>query len=224
MVLVAIEQEKVDFILCLGDLVGYGANPNECISQIKERTDYIIAGNHDYASVGLTSITNFNPLAAKAALWTEQVLNPLHKLFLRQLPLVMKVDDLLLVHATPSKPEAWEYIFSLKDASKEFKFFREKICFVGHSHQPFIVVENAGEHRIHQGWQITLEPPNRYLINIGSIGQPRDGNPKAAYAIYDQHTKTIEIKRIAYNIQEAQRKIREVQLPAFLADRLATGE
>lgn len=224
-VLGALSADQIDAYLCLGDLVGYGANPNECLERVWALTPHVIAGNHDHAAIGLADLMYFNRSAAEAVLWTMQVLTRQGRQYLRELPLVLRQPDLMAVHATPSKPEKWGYIFSLSQAAAEFRAFPEglAVCFIGHSHDPMIVESANGFCRIVPALYCFQRPDARYLVNVGSVGQPRDGDPRAAHGVYDTTTGQIEIRRTGYDIPAAQKKIRKAGLPEFLAERLARG-
>jgi diadenosine tetraphosphatase ApaH/serine/threonine PP2A family protein phosphatase len=213
----------VDRFYCCGDIVGYGGNPNECVDLIRAKNCPVVAGNHDYAALGLTDTSYFNEIAKRAIRWTGEILTPENADFIRALPLTIAEDDFLIVHSSPREPEAWNYILTLGDARTNFEYFTQPICFVGHSHQPFII-ESAGD-KLYCPSQpyVPVVEGHRYLINVGSVGQPRDGNPDAAYAIYDRHERRIEIKRAEYDLTAAQDAIRARGLPSQLADRLNHG-
>lgn len=217
-------RQQVDQVLFLGDIVGYGADPDQCIDLLCGLTDHIIAGNHDYAVAGLTDIRYFNPAAQAAVAWTAHTITADHAAFLKSLPLTASVSSLLLVHATPYRPESWDYIFSLDDAAISFGHFDQKLCFTGHSHYPIAFAQDKGGHIsvIHES-TFTLLESYRYLINVGSVGQPRDGDPRAAYAVYKPEEAWFSLKRVPYDIARAQQKIVAAGLPAFLAARLAEG-
>ena len=219
-----LEQEKVDQIFFLGDIVGYGADPGQCIDMLQELKSYTVAGNHDWAAVELTETTYFNSLAKTAIEWTAERLSPPHREFLIQLPLTHTITPIHLVHATPARPETWDYIFALRDAFRGFKHCKQTICFVGHSHTPVNFVENK-EGKVSQlaGNTFFLKEENRYIINVGSVGQPRDGDPRAAYGIYDSGDTSFVLKRVAYPIEETQKKIIAAGLPPLLASRLSSG-
>ena len=224
-VLDALKEEQIDTFWCLGDVVGYGANPNECLEQVWGLTSDVIAGNHDFAAVGKVDLTYFNRNAAEAALWTMQNLTRDGRHYLSNLPFHLRQDDIMAVHATPSAPEKWGYILSLPQAEIEFPALPDDIsvCFVGHTHDPVIFFEDNGKCGVVPDMQCRLKPDFRYIINVGSVGQPRDGDPRAAYCIYDTETSIVEIKRIIYDVEAAQKKIRKAGLPDFLAMRLAFG-
>ena len=216
-------EEKVDHFFCCGDIVGYGGNPNECVNLVRAKNCPVVAGNHDHAALGMTDTSYFNEIAKTAIQWTGEVLTPENAEFLRNLPLTIVEDDFLIVHSSPKDPAAWNYILTLGDARIIFEHFTQQICFVGHSHQPFII-EYANEKLSCPSQPfISVAEGRRYLINVGSVGQPRDGNPDAAYAIYDRKEQRIEIKRVEYDLATAQEAIRTHGLPLQLAERLNHG-
>ncbi|MBI4843038.1 MAG: metallophosphoesterase family protein [Nitrospirae bacterium] len=218
-----IRKDKAEKIFSIGDIVGYGPNPNECINALKDDADIIVAGNHDYAAVGMTDITDFNDYAKAAIQWTESVLSEENKAFLKELPLSssIKKSGMLLVHASPKDPLEWEYVTNAGEADANFSFFSEKACFIGHTHTPAII-ELSPEGKINffrNGSEI--KDGHRYIIDVGSVGQPRDGNPEAAYALYSGGA--VEIKRVPYDILLTQKKMREAGLPSYLIERLSEG-
>ena len=220
-----IGQQQVDKLLFLGDIVGYGPDPEACIELLQEKVDVCLAGNHDWAVVGLTEVTYFNPVAAAAVQWTKRAIKPEHKDYLRQLKAIAVIDDMCLAHATPYEPEAWHYIFTLGEAKLNFNYFDTRLCFVGHSHTPAIVGQDkAGNCYVQHDRMLSLEPEHRYIINEGSVGQPRDGNPAGCYAIYDTTKQRVELIRFTYDVAQVQQKIIAAGLPAFLAQRLALGQ
>jgi len=216
-------EEKVDSLYCCGDLVGYGGNPNECVELIRTKKCPVVAGNHDHAALGLTDTSYFNEIAKTAIQWTGDVLTPENTEFLRSLPLVIEEDTFIIVHASPKDPEAWNYILTLGDARVNFEHFTQQVCFVGHSHQPFIIEFGEGKLFCPSQPYVSVVKDHRYLINVGSVGQPRDGNSDAAYAIYDRAEGRIDIKRVTYDMAAAQEAIRVQGLPLQLADRLNHG-
>ncbi len=212
-------------VLCIGDLVGYGASPVECIDGTKEIAALTVAGNHDFGVAGLTDIRYFNSYARRAVIWTAGALDQEHLAYLGSLPLTHVERDLFrIVHATPSDPARWNYIFTREQALAEFGAFPERICFIGHSHQAGIfemledgTVGSAGDH-------IKIRKGRRYMINVGSVGQPRDGDPRACLCIYDEDKAEVAMTRIPYDVESAQKRIIEVGLPSILAHRLSYGE
>ncbi|MBW2221573.1 MAG: metallophosphoesterase family protein [Deltaproteobacteria bacterium] len=223
-VLEDLSKEKVDQVFFLGDIVGYCADPNPCIEILQGLTTIVIAGNHDWATVGLTKTSYFNPLAKVAIEWTARKITQSHKEFLKTLPLIQTRNTITLVHAAPNQPEKWDYIFSLQEASLSFNYYDHQICFIGHSHRPIAFVEDE-ERRISIliNTSFTLRDSHRYIINVGSVGQSRDGNPRAAYGIYNTDDVRFTLRRIPYNIERTQKKIMDAGLPPFLASRLASG-
>ena len=222
-VLEAIETEEVDHLFCCGDVVGYGAFPNECCELLKEQNCPIIAGNHDHAVLGLTDISYFNDVAKHAVLWTRDVLTEENGEFLKSLPLTYKTDDMFFVHSSPDSPPDWNYILTMGEARMNFQHFTEQFCFIGHSHQPFIIVNHNDDLSCPETPEIAIQFDRRYLINVGSVGQPRDRNPDASYVILDFEEKHLEIKRIPYDIKAAQKAIMASGLSQELAERLAFG-
>jgi len=220
-VIKAYSREEIDRYLCVGDVVGYAANPKECIEKVKSLVMATVAGNHDWGSVKLFSTDYFNPLAKEAILWTERNLNDAVRYFLEQLKLVYKNDDLSMVHGTLNEPQDFDYMIDSHTAAKTFELMQSHICFVGHTHIPgtFVESEDSGITYGVAG-EINIKDGNRYIVNVGSVGQPRDGNPKAAYCIYDTVEKKVQIKRVNYDIEAARKKIIDRGLPKFLGDRL----
>jgi putative phosphoesterase len=224
-VLEQLDKEKVDMIVCCGDVVGYGARPNECVDTIRSRNIPIIAGNHDHAALLLTDITNFNEIAKAAVLWTKKVLTEENMEFLRQMPLTLKdtANNVFYVHASPKEPGEWNYILTMGEARTNFNYFTEQICFIGHSHQPFIIENDEGNLACPTRPEIELREGRRYLINVGSVGQPRDHNPRPCFVIVDFEEKRLEIRRCDYDLNGAQQAIISAGLPRELAERLAHG-
>lgn len=210
--------------VCLGDIVGYGADPNPCIELIRERTDIILAGNHDYAAIGKTDPSLFNTHAYQACVWTCNELTEENKDYLGSLPIFKEEDDVCWAHSSPFEPEEWHYIYSSRDGLKNFDYFSASVCFYGHTHRP-IILEKSPDDRIDTFVQpvFELKPENRYLINVGSLGQPRDGNPDPVFAIYDTESAKVVFRRFNYDCAATQQKILQNRLPPYLAERLATG-
>jgi predicted phosphodiesterase len=219
------QKEGVQQIIFLGDAVGYGANPNECLSLLGGRSALQVAGNHDYGAVGLTDVSYFNLPGRTAIEWTAKILTEENRALLRGLPLFLQGGEKSLAHATLYQPAAWDYIFTAGDAEESFQEMRGTVAFVGHSHRPLILARGK-DRRIRncEKEEIFLEGGTQYLINPGSVGQPRDHNPMAAYGIYDDEPGKYRLKRVAYDIQTAQDKIIRAGLPSFLARRLSYGQ
>jgi len=223
-VLKYLEEEGITNYICGGDVVGYGANPNECVDMVAALDCPVVMGNHDHAALGLTDITYFNPTARAALLWTRETLKPERKKFINQLEFIYQANNMFLVHAAPRHPDQWEYILSLEAAETNFGFFKEQVCFIGHSHQPFFVgISSDGNVELITENPLYIQKDCRYIINVGSVGQPRDGNPNSAISIFDTSTQTVSLIRIAYDIEKAQEKIIKSGLPHSLAQRLQNG-
>lgn len=224
-VLKDIKKRGIERILFLGDAVGYGPNPNNCIDVLKKECEVLIAGNHDRAAVGMTDIEYFNEFARAAIVWTADTLTEEHRILLSRLPVSMRfnsgIEDIFLVHSTPKEPEQWHYLLNLWDAEVNFNYFNERICFLGHSHVPFIIEKGlSGDMMVYKDSAV-LKKGLRYIINAGSVGQPRDGNPRACYAIMDNDL--IRFVRLNYNIKKTQKKMAAAGLPKPLIDRLEYG-
>ncbi len=222
-VLRAFKKENIDSYFCVGDVVGYGANPGECIKAVQDIRAVCVAGNHDWAVVNKTDIRYFNAMAKAAVEWTKRSLNKEERNFLEKLELVYRSDDFILVHGTLQEPQFFHYLIESIQAKEMFALMDRNVSFVGHSHMPGIFIEKGNRIQYTLSAEVTLESQSRYIVNVGSVGQPRDGNPKPSYCIFDTKEKTISIKRINYLIEEAQKKIIAAGLPVFLASRLAVG-
>lgn len=222
-VLEAYSEERIDKYFCVGDIVGYAANPIECLELARKLNSVVVAGNHDFASVDLTGIEYFNPVAKQAVLWTKRILNEDWKDFLKRLPLVFEDKDFSLVHGTLEDPEKFDYLTNEFVAKGTFDLIKNNLLFVGHTHVPGIFIEEVSYISYSQAGKIKLTSDKRYIVNAGSVGQPRDGNPKASYCIFDTDTQLLEMKRINYDIEEAQKRILDAGLPAYLAQRLLVG-
>lgn len=223
-VLEALRQEPIDKYLCAGDIVGYASNPSECIEKIKSLNSVVIAGNHDWAVVNLFALDFFNPVASEAVLWTRRRLDEKNKLFLESLKLTYQDENLTLVHATLDNPAQFNYMTDGFIAEESFRLLRTPICFLGHTHISGIFTKEKKEHiNYREDDFVELVSGNQYIVNVGSVGQPRDGNPKATYCIYDTDKKYVEIKRVAYDAEAARKKIVAIDLPRYLGDRLLLG-
>lgn len=223
-VLADIKKRKVTRKVFVGDAVGYGPDPDEATALIaKECRGGSVAGNHDWAVLGLTDVEYFNPVARAAIRWTDETITAETRETLGKWPLakVLKKDDMLLVHSTPVAPEEWGYLFSPQQAAPYFDSFTQKICLVGHSHMPFVAeLLPTGEVAGYLDGAELLEGC-RYIINTGSVGQPRDRDPRAAYALFEG--TRVEIVRVEYDISSTQEKMREAGLPEPLILRLSYG-
>jgi diadenosine tetraphosphatase ApaH/serine/threonine PP2A family protein phosphatase len=223
-VLADLDQRRPEAVVCLGDFVGYGASPNPCVEILRPRIEAAVIGNHDDAAIGRTSLEGFNHEAARAARWTTEQLTPESQSYLEGLPVQVDWHDALLVHASPSEPEAWHYVLSPAEADFEFSTFTQKICFIGHSHYPGTFVASGNRTTYTRQARVPLDPGSRYLVNVGSVGQPRDGDPRAAFLLWDTKASYLEHVRLDYDIEAAGARIRQAGLPAFLAERLRWGE
>ncbi len=218
------QREGADHVAFLGDAVGYGAEPNECLARIRELTQWVVAGNHDWGAVGLTDIEGFNPAAHAAIVWTGQTLLAENAEYLRGLRLSLKKEGITFVHASPENPGEWHYLITFPEAEEGFRALAGDLAFIGHSHRPLALAMGPnGEVGVVDRDRFSLIRGVRYIINVGSVGQPRDGNPDAAYGLYDDSKKEFILKRLPYNIQAARKKILEAGLPPFLARRLSGG-
>jgi len=222
-VLGAIEAEGVDRTICGGDLVGYNAEPREVVAKIRALDIPCVMGNHDAAAVGVTDPENFNTPARAAVEWTAQQLDDDSLEYLRGLPYVMRVESFTVVHGTLHKPEQWGYIFNAYEAEEHFQHQRDTLCFIGHSHIPgaFIAGDMITASR---SSRLRIQAGHRYVINVGSVGQPRDNNPAASYAVYDMVENTVHFRRVPYDVRATQQKILDAGLPSVLAMRLALGK
>lgn len=215
-----------DFVWCLGDVVGYGPDPNECVERLKTLPQLCLAGNHDWAALNRLDVKTFNPDARRAVEWTQATLTPENTRFLEALPVTFVIGEYTLVHASPREP-IWEYILEPTIAALNFPHFETPYCFVGHTHQP-VIYSSAADDGSAQSTAPQYDQPHhlngaRQIINPGSIGQPRDQNPKAAYGILDMTSGVFEHRRIPYNIKAVQRRMLDHRLPERLITRLEHG-
>ena len=221
-----IKMQEIDKIWCLGDIVGYGPDPHECIELLRETDNICVAGNHDRAVIGQLDISSFNPNAAEAVEWTAERLSIGDITYLKNLPESIEVGDFLLVHGSPREP-IMEYILSISVARQNFDCFRTKYCLIGHTHIPQAYSFDEEDICTVTRFVPTVKLVTgeiRLIINPGAVGQPRDGNPDASYAIYDNGTKTVQLRRVPYDIRKTQDRIMESGLPPRLAYRLESGE
>lgn len=218
------EQLEVDRYLCIGDVVGYNANPNECLELLQDlQPDVVIRGNHDEYASSDNELTGFNPQAAWAVEWTRKHISDEQKTWLAALPMMEVLNArVTLVHATLDMPTKWGYIFDKWNAEASFNYQRTQLCFFGHTHVP-LAFDKFGQTRGGHYSEIAMEPGHKYLVNVGSVGQPRDGNPDAAFATYDADERVLQLHRVSYDIQTCQDKIRKAGLPERCAARLAEG-
>lgn len=223
-VLDAYQKEHIDVLLCVGDIVGYGANPKECIQVIRDRSIVTVAGNHDWAVTGKFDIDFFNPDAKAAVLWTKKALDDSDCSYLDSLALLYQRDDFCLVHGTPVHPEGFYYMSSMEEARISFQHIDGAVCFIGHTHVPLAFIKENENITYNASGPITIEQNKTYIVNVGSVGQPRDRDPRACFCVYDTDKKIVELKRIPYDVLSAQQKILNAGVPSFLAMRLASGQ
>ena len=224
------KQAGYDAVLCCGDLVGYGPNPVETIDVIRSLNATTIRGNHDRVAAGIDEPTQFNPHARRAVYWTRQVLPEAYREYLMNLPIgpVDIDDEAQLVHGAVTDED--DYIFTEADADENFPLTKKHITFFGHSHFPVVFcTDHAGNSTIATSYEfdefiaVKCETGKKLFINPGSVGQPRDGDPRASFAIWDQDRERVEFYRVEYDIETTQRKMRDAELPPYLIDRLAHG-
>lgn len=216
-VLSELAKEKIDKYICCGDIVGYGPNPNECIDRLKNAI--IVAGNHDRAAIGMMDISQFNERAKAAIQWTSSNITEENKSFLASLPEKIEGENLTLVHGSPRDPIN-EYLLDMFSMSDNMEFFTSQICFVGHSHHPFVYSNKVGIVKVQSGDTAPLA--DKTIINVGSVGQPRDGDNRACYTILEDDR--IKFFRCEYDIESVQEKMRQQNLPESLILRLAKGK
>ncbi|HXX38203.1 MAG TPA: metallophosphoesterase family protein [bacterium] len=217
---------RPDGYACLGDVVGYGPDPNECVARVRNLGAVAVAGNHDQAAVGAVDLDTFSPLARAAIDWTRQILGGEARAWLAALPLRMDVDGCLAVHGSPRDPIE-EYILDLPAALANFSAAAFTRCLVGHTHVPgaFVLEPDGrvGAGELPTDFAVKLRPDVRYIINVGSVGQPRDGDPRASYLLLDAGAGTVTLRRVPYMIAKTQAKMTAADLPPLLAQRLAFG-
>jgi diadenosine tetraphosphatase ApaH/serine/threonine PP2A family protein phosphatase len=222
-VLSSLEDERIDAYLSTGDIVGYGADPSACIDRIRGLSPVIVAGNHDWAVAERLSLDFFNSYAREAIEWTRDRLSPADVKWLRDLELVKKVGEITLVHSTLHAPESFDYLLTAYDAFLSLEVLETPVCFVGHSHVPVTFAQN-GTVTFSFASEIDLSGVHRAIVNAGSVGQPRDGNPHASFGIYDTGSAKVEVRRVPYDIAGASKKIAAAGLPSILAERLWIGK
>jgi predicted phosphodiesterase len=214
-------QGVTDYV-CLGDVVGYNADPIACLNIIRDMKCPTVKGNHDADASENHSLENMNPIAAFALQWTREQLDDDQRLWLKQLRMVRQVADYTIVHSTLDQPVNWNYVTNRFDAMSNFAYQFTQLCFHGHTHVPKVYVKTDKVREVTPD-SVKIEPNAKYFINAGSVGQPRDGDPRACYAIYDSENKMIVFRRIDYDMATTQKKILDAGLPEMLAERLAEG-
>jgi len=223
-VLAALNGDGVDCVLCGGDLVGYAAEPAACVDAVRAACHGVVAGNHDWAVVGKFPSDWFHEAAQAAIRWTAEHLGESTRQYLSDLPLTWSDSHVTLAHGTLHEPGAFHYLFDAGIAAESLAVQRTPVAFVGHTHVPVTFMnEVSGDVRLLRGNVVHLQPGARYLVNVGSVGQPRDQHPEAAYCLYDTDRQRLEFRRVPYPVAQVQAKIRAAGLPAWFADRLARG-
>lgn len=225
-VLEAFEREGVERILSVGDVVGYGAAPRECIALLRELEVSVVRGNHDAAVVGQIDLLYFNQVARQAVAWTQSVLSEEECAWLAARPYTLDTDHCTVSHGTLHQPELFDYVQSTTDGDPSLDMMELPVCFVGHTHVPLTLLRLRDD-PLRTAYttedEIDLTESRVALVNVGSVGQPRDEDPRAAYAIYDSDLERVWIRRVAYDIEAEAHRIRSAGLPGMLADRLSLG-
>jgi len=215
----------MDVLVCLGDIVGYGPSPNETCDLLRERGCIAIAGNHDEAAVSTDEADSFNSLARAAIAWTRAELTPSNREYLRSLPREYRFDSFAIVHGAPTFHFA--YIQDIADAQAAFERVTMPVTFIGHTHVAEVYYRDESGRTFHQklssGGRIDVTPQYRYIVNPGSVGQPRDRNPQASFAYFDDEAGYIEVRRVTYDVMRVRERMERAKLPAQLGDRLSLG-
>jgi len=222
-VLADAEKSDCTHYICLGDVVGYNASPHECLEIVRGLDCPVVKGNHDEQASMEGDLNGFNPLAEEAIQWTRDNLSEDDKRWLREMRLVRQVRDFTIVHATLDTPHKWGYVFNQLDAAASFNYQHTNLCFYGHTHVPRAYVRDTAVKTLPMDL-IKIEPGKKFFINVGSVGQPRDGDWHASYCVFDAESHTVELRRLEYDIYTTQDKIIDAGLPQRLADRLALGK
>ncbi len=222
----AMARGRIDRLWSLGDVVGYGPDPCQCIQLLRRYDHLCVMGNHDGAAVGFLDTADFNPDAAAASRWTGQQLGREERQYLESLPLSVSEGDFTLVHGSPRGP-IWEYLLSVASARASFAVLDSPFCLVGHSHVPLVFEEHRGSGTC-SFLSLSVDVPlqlgeHRLIINPGGVGQPRDGDPRASYAIYDSENRAIQHYRVPYDVAVTQRRMERYGLPVHLIERLGHG-
>jgi diadenosine tetraphosphatase ApaH/serine/threonine PP2A family protein phosphatase len=226
-VLAHASREKVGFYLCLGDVIGYGADPDECVDRVRALDPGMcLRGNHDAAVVDARERAFFHEVALQGIHYSARHLTPANAEYLRALPYVYRDHQRMMgVHASPFRPEAWEYVLDLLGAERAFEAMAPaRVAFIGHSHSPVVFIDDGAVQRypVEEVFDLDLEG-RRYVMNVGSVGQPRDGNPDASYVVYDDKADSVIHHRVRYDREKAAEKILRAGLPPVLAERLLIG-
>ncbi len=222
-VIADINTRGVDKIVCLGDIVGYGPAPNECVEIIRQKADICLMGNHDWAVLGEEDLAYFNSFARQAVMWNQEQLTGDSENFLRALPFIKVEGECTFVHSSPFEPQTWTYIINKNDAQFEFEHFQTQLCFVGHTHVAGIFLKKDQKIIFHMDDKMYLKEDEKLIINVGSVGQPRDFDSRSSYGILDLKNRLFEFHRITYDIESTQLSMEKFGLPKYLIDRLSYG-
>jgi len=223
-VLESMRDNGVERKVCLGDIVGYGVDTDECVDLVRENMDFCLIGNHDSVAVKNESSEGFNPYAKQAIEWTQKHLSKESVAYIRSLPYIHEENDICFVHASPLSPADWVYVTDLEDALNAFDHFSERYCFVGHTHSPVIIASRPlAIPKILDEYEYVIANTERLLVNVGSVGQPRDRDPRACWCLLDTETKCVRLIRVEYDIRKTQNRMKKQGMPSFLIDRLSVG-
>jgi len=224
-VLKALQNESIAQAVCMGDLVGYGPDPNPCVDKTLAFADIVVAGNHDHGAARLINTDEFNEAARLAIEWTQSELTENAVKLLTRLPMIMVGPDFTVVHATPDEPEKWIYMSTYGDIYRSFNALTTPLCLVGHSHSPAVfILDDENRITIKQDSKISFDPKKKYIINVGSVGQPRDKDTRTCYGILDLDKQEFQTKRLPYPVKKVQEKMRKKNLPSSLIERLSIGK
>ena len=220
-----IERQQVDRIYSLGDVIGYGAEPEACVSWVDSNCDGCLTGNHEMMLLNGMDHDQCTPEVCKSVEWTKNIIGDHAKSIISLWPMALTISDMILVHASPHCPEMFNYIMGFFDSQKAFEVMKEEVCFFGHTHYAAVIEENrSGNPKYHKNpFEISLEKGKRYLLNVGSIGQPRNNDPDAQWMIYDMDQRKCSFHKTFYPVKEAQKKIISAGLPLVFARRLTRG-
>ena len=223
-VLESMHDNGVERRACLGDIVGYGADTDECVDLVRENMDFCLIGNHDSVAVKYESSAGFNPYAKQAIDWTQKHLSKDSVAYIRSLPYIHEENDICFVHASPLSPADWVYVSDLEEALNAFDHFSGRYCFVGHTHSPVIIASRPlAIPKILDEYEYVIANTERLLVNVGSVGQPRDRDPRSCWCLLDTETKCVRLIRVEYDIRETQNRMKKAGMPSFLIDRLSVG-
>ena len=223
-VLESMRDNGVERKVCLGDIVGYGVDTDECVDLVRENMDFCLIGNHDSVAVKNESSEGFNPYAKQAIEWTQKHLSKDSVAYIRSLPYIHEENDICFVHASPLSPADWVYVTDLEDALNAFDHFSERYCFVGHTHSPVIIASRPmAIPKILDEYEYVIANTERLLVNVGSVGQPRDRDPRACWCLRDTGTQWGGRIGVDDDIRETQNRMKKQGMPSFLIDRLSVG-